>query len=470
MDNNNMSNNKTPVCTGACLFGKCPNKVCVRYLQKERKAAQIKTGMNILTANVLPEITSDKTGYGIAVDIGTTTVVMYLYDCGTTKQVGCVSRLNAQATIGIDVISRIKYCSDYENGLGLLNEGIIMELNQLLGEITTQYGVEKHSIKHMVITGNTTMLHLLTKTSPVTMGVSPFTPASLFGNSYDATALGIDCANTKAYLVPCVSAFVGGDITSAVLASGMFDGEDLCVLLDIGTNGEVAVGNKHGIYATSTAAGPAFEGAHIEHGMAGVPGAINTVNAYLGEIEITTINDVPAKGICGSGLLDAMALMLNIGVIDETGRIVDPLEVDESLKKYFTEMNGQPAIKLVGDIVLTQKDIREVQMAKAAITAGLLSLLHHANKDMSDVKKVFLAGGFGNFLDEQSAIRVGLLPKQAAGKIATIGNAAGTGAIMALLNDGYIESNAQIAQAGEHVELGHNPYFMDQYIENMAFV
>ena len=460
--------NKTPVCTGACLFGKCPHKVCIKHLQREKKAVQLKANMNILTTGLMPDITSDKTGYGVAVDIGTTTVVMYLYDCGTMQQLGCLSRLNAQATIGVDVISRIKYCSEYEDGLSILNEAIVTLINQLLNEITDNV-TNKDDISHIVLTGNTTMLHLLAKISPVTMGVSPFTPASLFGDIRDAAQLGLDLKGAKAYLVPCISAFVGGDITSAILASGMFGSDSFCALLDIGTNGEVAVGSKNGIFATSTAAGPAFEGAQISCGMAGVNGAINSVFALKGELKITTIGEKEPVGICGSGLLDALALMLDVGLVDETGRIVDKADINDSLKIYLTEIDGESAVKVFGDIALTQKDIREVQTAKAAIAAGLKSLLHHAQKDMNDVETIYLAGGFGNYMDEESAIRIGLLPREASGRIKTIGNAAGAGAIMALLNDGYMENNTQIAKAGEHVELGHNPYFMDQYIEDMFF-
>ncbi len=458
---------KTPVCTGACLFGKCPNKVCVRYLQK-KNAVQLKADMNILTDSVLPEIKSDKKGFGIAVDIGTTTVVAYLFDCESVKPAGVSSRLNSQASIGIDVISRIKYCSEQEEGLSVLNEAIITQVNSMAGGLCEQAGIEINEIKHMVFTGNTTMLHLLAKLSPVSMGVLPFEPASYFGDFYKASELGLDVP-AKAYLTPCVSAFVGGDITTAILASGMFKGDELCALMDIGTNGEVAIGNKNGILATSTAAGPAFEGAHIRHGMAGVPGAINSVYVYKGSIETTTIGDKPAKGICGSGLLDAVALMIDVGLVDETGRISEASEVNEAIRKYIVQEDGMAGIEVCEGITITQKDIREMQTAKAAVAAGLKSLVHHAGRDVSDLEKVYLAGGFGNFMDADSAVKVGLLPKQVQGKIYPIGNAAGTGAIMALLNDKYKEECEKIARASKHVELGHNPYFMEQYVDNMYF-
>lgn len=189
----------------------------------------------------------------------------------------------------------------------------------------------------------------------------------------------------------------------------------------------------------------------------------------MGDIEVSTVNGVPAKGICGSGLLDAAALFLDMGLIDDTGRITCEDEAGENVRKYLTIVNGQPALKLYDSITLTQKDIRELQTAKAAIAAGALSLLKSAGKDIGDVKTVYLAGGFGNFMDEESALRIGLLPKQAKGRIKAIGNAAGAGAIMALLNDKYIKENESIVVNSEHVELGGDPFFIEKYIENMYF-
>jgi uncharacterized 2Fe-2S/4Fe-4S cluster protein (DUF4445 family) len=449
-------------CTGACLFGKCPNKTCVRYLTKQRDAVQLKADMNILTEGTLPEIKSDKSGVGAAVDIGTTTVVAYLYDCADAKRLGVASRINSQASIGVDVISRIKYCSDFENGLEILCSAIIKDINALLEELSGKCGVSIENIEHIVITGNTTMLHLLTGLSPVSMGVLPFEPKSLFGVYYDPAKLGLAAIHADIYLTPCISAFVGGDITTAILASGLYKEKELCALLDIGTNGEVALGNRDFLYVTSTAAGPAFEGAQISCGMAGVPGAINKVYPYDGAIKTTTIGSRIAQGVCGSGLLDAVALMVSSGLVDETGRIADA-------GGYIVESGGQPGVEISPGIIITQKDIREIQTAKAAIAAGLEALLNHAGKTIEEVSRIYLAGGFGNFMDPDSAIRIGLLPKQAADKINAIGNAAGTGAIMALLDDGYKDLCATIAKTGRHVELGSNPVFFERYIENMYF-
>jgi len=464
-----VSNDKQQVCTGACLFGKCPFKSCIKYEQRKKHAAQIKTDMQILTSCHIHDIAGEKQGYGIAVDIGTTTVVAYLYDLASCTQLAIASRINAQVTLGTDVISRIKYCMDIEDGLSDMNEAIVKELNSLIEELLAQGKLGTADISRMVVTGNTTMLHLFAGLSPVAMGVAPFEPESTFGYSAKAADLGLIVKEADVYLTDCISAFVGGDITTAILASGMFAGDDLCLLLDIGTNGEVALGSKNGIRGTSTAAGPAFEGAQLSHGMASVKGAINSVYVLEGEIHVTTIGDIEPKGICGSGAVDALALALRAGLVDETGRIADKDEVAGPLRKYLTEENGMPALKIAGEIVMTQKDIREIQTAKAAIAAGVLSLLHDAGEDLNSVKKLYLAGGFGNYMVPENAVTIGLLPREIADRIEPIGNAAGAGAVMVLLSEKYEAQCKAIKQSGQHVNLENNPFFMEKYVDCMMF-
>ncbi len=457
------------VCTGACLFGKCPFKECVKYKSAKREAVQLKSDMRILTQSLLPEITTDKTGYGIAVDIGTTTVVAYLYVLESGQCLGVRSTINPQATLGVDVISRIKFCGDNEDGLRKMQDAIIISLNRLIGKLCEKNSLMADGISHIVLTGNTTMLHLVSGLSPVSMGYSPFTPESLFGNKVKAGEIGLDAPGAQVYLVPCISSFVGGDITSAILASGMCSGEDMCLLMDIGTNGEVALGNKNGIWATSTAAGPAFEGAEITKGMAGVPGAVNSVFIREGKIEYTVIRDEKPVGICGSGLLDLAAIAVQTGLMDETGRILAQDEAGSGAEKYLRQTEDGPAIYVDENVYLTQKDIRQVQTAKAAMAAGVLALAHSAGIGLSDIKTVYIAGGFGNYMDPESAVLVGLIHRELGDKIKFIGNAAGSGAIMALLNDSYKTESQKIAGLGRHVELGGDPYFMEKYVDCMYF-
>lgn len=417
----------------------------------------------IMTQGVMPEVMCDKTGYGIAVDIGTTTIALYLYDMGKSECLAIESRMNGQARYGADVISRIQYCSEHVDGLQVLQRCVIDELNDMIGNVCRASEIASDEVCCGVITGNTTMLHLLTGLSPETMGVLPFKPLSLFGKTMTMSALGLLAAPDAAcYLPPCMSAFVGGDISCALLPAGFLQVKDVCLLMDIGTNGELVVGNQDFVYSTSTAAGPAFEGAHIRCGMAGVIGAIDRVYEKDGCIRVNVIGDVRAQGLCGSGLLDAIALLRRKGVIDETGRIT------EEHKEWQCTYEGQAAVKIADDVVLTQQDVREVQMAKAAIAAGVLALLKSAKLTCEDIKKVYLAGGFGNYMDQQSAKEIGLLPS-GLGEVMSMGNAAGAGAVMALLNGSYQGEMQRTCDRARHIELGHNPYFMEKYMEEMCF-
>ncbi|MEF9863879.1 MAG: ASKHA domain-containing protein [Christensenellaceae bacterium] len=404
-----------PICKGECLFGKCPHKVCVKAMAQSQDAVDFHADMKILTQGNMPIMNSSKTGYGVAIDIGTTTVVVYLYDLEKMKCVSVVSRINKQASLGLDVISRIKFCGDHKDGLFKMHRAITDELNDLIDQ-------------------------------------------TLKENEID-----LNLGNAQCYLTPCMSAFVGGDISTALIATGFDKTQDICLLMDIGTNGEVAIGNKDFIWSTSTAAGPAFEGAHIKCGMAGVKGAINSVFAKQGKIEHTTIGNEKAQGICGSGLLDAVALMCEIEVIDETGRIDT-----EKNCKFVGEKDGEVVIFLTDDVYITQKDIRELQTAKAAVAAGVLSLAHCAEIKIEDVKRVYIAGGFGNYMDIHSAMAIGLLSKDFK-EITSVGNAAGTGAIMTLIDDSYKENMSELCKHSKHVELGSNPYFMEKYVDCMYF-
>ncbi|MBC5647009.1 ASKHA domain-containing protein [Christensenella tenuis] len=454
---------KELVCRGECLFGKCPHKHCIKFAQQDAEAKDLRAEMKILTDGVMPELKTEKTGYGIAVDIGTTTVVAYLYHFDEAKCICVKSRINAQASLGLDVISRIKFCTDQNDGLKKMNDAIIKELNSLMDEAFDESGVTREQIAECVITGNTTMLHLLANLSPVSMGVLPFEPLSTFGCYESAEKLGIALPGAQCYLTPCMSAFVGGDITSALLATGFAGSDEICLLMDIGTNGEVAIGNKDFILSTSTAAGPAFEGAQISCGMAGVKGAINSVDALQGKLKTTVIGGGNAQGLCGSGLLDTIALMRKIGVIDETGRIAD-----ETGSRFIGEKDGEPVILITDQVFITQKDIRELQTAKAAVAAGVLSLVKEAEMQVKDIKRVYLAGGFGNYMNQQSATEIGLLSADFR-EVISVGNAAGAGASMALFDRAYEKDMNHLCAVGKHVELGSNPYFMDKYVECMYF-
>lgn len=381
--------------------------------------------------------------YGAAVDIGTTTVVLKLFSSDGAC-VGQSSSLNPQRSFAADVIGRI---GEALKGNGfLLQQQITDCINRLLLNSCAQAGIRKSDIDRMVITGNTAMLYLLTGKDPVSISRAPFKADTLFGTWTEV--LGI-----KTYLPMCMNAFVGADITAAVLETGMCEKNDTALLCDIGTNGEIALFKDGKLYVTSTAAGPAFEGAEISCGCGSVDGAIHRVWAEDGAVYAHTLGNLPAVGICGTGFVDAVAAFLETGKIDETGAIVGELAVSA---------NG-------GTVFLTGKDIRALQLAKAAVAAGIETLLLRTETKVTDIQTLFLAGGFGNKLDPYSAARIGLIPVSLAAKTCGVGNAALSGAVKMLFDSQLITASEAIASSAVHIGLGGNADFNDAFIENMIF-
>ncbi|MBQ3141410.1 MAG: DUF4445 domain-containing protein, partial [Clostridia bacterium] len=301
---------------------------------------------------------------GVAVDIGTTTVVAYLYDLTTGEQLGVRSALSAQKAFGADVISRIKCAT--EQGTEPLRNAAVGQLNELIRQVCVQTAPSR--VMKMAVCGNPTMQHLLCGLSPETIAAAPFETVSDFGACISAEALGISShAGANVYVLPSISGYVGGDITAGVIACGMDRGSDVRLMLDIGTNGEMALATPDGIYYCATAAGPAFEGAHIEDGVGGITGAVSSVRAQDGAIRFATIGNAPAVGICGSGIIDAVATLLDVGAVDETGRLCDSDEYDEPYCSMLDEDEGKFILDPASGIGITGKDLREVQLAKAAI-------------------------------------------------------------------------------------------------------
>lgn len=376
--------------------------------------------------------------YGAAVDIGTTTVVCKVFAPDGTC-VGERSCLNPGRAFASDVIGRID--AALRGHAGALQQ----QITDCIAELLAQTGCADQ-IKRMVITGNTAMLYLLTGRCPASIARAPFVSETLFGEA--VTLLGIDT-----FLPPCMNAFVGADITCAVLASGMTTQNETALLCDIGTNGELALWKNGVLYITSTAAGPAFEGAEISSGCGGVVGAVDRVYTANGRVYAHTIGDKPAVGICGSGLIDAVAAFLQTNQIDETG-----MAEEETL---YLSAHG-------GTVTLTQGDIRALQLAKAAVAAGIEMLLARSGTSADEVATVYLAGGFGNKLSVASAVQIGLLPRAFLHKTVPIGNAALSGAVMLLSDDAKQEAE-RIASLSRHVELGGNAEFNDAFVEKMLF-
>ena len=392
--------------------------------------------------------------WGVAVDIGTTTLAAQLYHDGVFQ--GDAVSTNPQGVFGADVMSRI--------GAALAGEGralqkrVVGAIEEMILPLVKNFGVQLSDIDAMVLTGNTTMLYLLTGRNPETLSHAPFTADCLFGETIDAKEIGFSFP-ARCYLPRCIAAFVGADITTAMLASGMLEQADTALLVDIGTNGEMALWQNNQLICCATAAGPAFEGAEISCGCHGIPGAVDHVWVEGGSIRAHTIGEVAPLGICGSGIIDALAALLATETVGETGK----------LEKPDAEYNGEKAAKIAESVYLTQKDIRNVQLAKSAICAGIRTLLHEAGLKEKDLTAFYIAGGFGSFIDLNSAAAIGLFPAELIGVARVIGNAAETGAAMMLQDATLHETIAGILDRANAIDLSSKSYFMDQYVEGMCF-
>ncbi|HAA90792.1 MAG TPA: ferredoxin [Peptococcaceae bacterium] len=425
----------------------------------------------------------DTTGelLGIAFDVGTTTIVGYLMDLRTGEQLSVASALNPQTRYGADVISRITYITLEEEGLRTLHNCVIEAINQLIGEAAEKAGVSPRNIYALTFVGNTCMHHLFLGINPKNLALAPYVPVVKTPLVLAARELGIEINEAgKVYVLPTIAGFVGADTVGVILATDLDWSEEIKLAIDIGTNGEIVLGSREKLLACSAAAGPAFEGAQIYCGMRGALGAIDHVR--FGEsVEYTVIGGVKPEGICGSGLIDAVAGLLELGIIDQNGRILSPHEVGnrgaERFRNSIVLHDGANAFLLAGEsetahgrpILITQRDIRELQLAKGAIATGIYVLMEKLGITTGDIAEVLLAGAFGNYLDPESACAIGLIPPELAGKVRGVGNAAGAGAIAALLSRGEFRRAALISESVEYVELSAYPEFNEIFPRFLVF-
>lgn len=388
--------------------------------------------------------------YGAAVDIGTTTLAACLYDSrGDLIAEGSCG--NPQAGWGADVISRIEAAL---NGNALVIAGIVREaVNRLLEQMAEEARIACGDIDGLVVTGNTAMLYLFTGTDVDPLSHAPFAIEHRFGETRKAKELELVSLNpdTEVYLPPCISAYVGADLVTSLLASDIWGKTGIRMLVDIGTNGEMVLQKEDGCIVCSVAAGPAFEGAGISCGMQGKCGAVDRVVLRNGQLVPHVIGEKEAVGICGSGVVDGIACLLDAGQIEESGC----LEIDP--------------ISILPSVALTQKDIRMIQLAKSAVHAGILTLLHVAGISCEAVDELCVAGGFGSYLNVENAGRIGLLPAELVQKVRCIGNAALSGAASILLHQEYRSTCRMYADSARLVELSNDPFFGEAYIENMLF-
>lgn len=409
-----------------------------------------------------------------AVDIGTTTVAIFLIDTATGEPLDVLSQMNRQSVYGADVLTRIAHAEN--GGLPALSRAIRAQIQEMLTELTERTGAALRDIGFLTVVGNTTMLHLLVGEDPSGIGRAPFTPAFIDSREYSPQELSLPLAPSgRVLLVPCVSAYVGADIVSAAVAIDMDRESQTTLLVDIGTNGELLLRQGEAVFACSTAAGPALEGATIRAGVGGVAGAISGWHRAGNAFEQETIGGGEPVGICGSGLLDLLATLLTDGIVDETGRMTDGSEVtDPEIAEAYAgrvqhDENGEPMFNFAGGYWFTQQDLREIQLAKAAIAAGIDTLLDHAGMGAKDLERVVLTGGFGQHLDVRSAQLLGLLPVLPAERFLPIAGGAGIGAVRSIRESGTIERMLAFQKRVEYIELSGHPHFQNQYIERMTF-
>lgn len=406
-------------------------------------------GERIVTGGALPEfeLTPAFEKYGMAIDLGTTTLAARLYNTAGVC-IAEISRLNPQQKWGADVISRIE--ASLGGKAGELALAIREELDSMARELAVTARIDSSDIDGAVITGNTVMLSLLTEESVEPFSHAPFDVKRLFGESLTADSLGFSSLDpdTLVYLPPCISAFVGADTACAILATELC-GNETAMLADIGTNGEIALWQGGRLTVCSTAAGPAFEGVGISMGMRGADGAIDKVSVENGELAVHVIGGADPVGICGSGLVDAVACMLELEIIDESGYLED--------EEFFIKV----------PVCLTPKDIRMLQLAKSAICAGLMTLIEVVSDTISSISRLYIAGGFGSYLDRGSAVRIGLIPKDLAERMQAVGNAALGGAAMLLLDVNAREKAENLARSAVTVDLSSDPVFSEKYMRTM---
>lgn len=442
-------------------------------------------GFKITTVLVDDELIAIEPGdttaacYGLAFDIGSTSLVGTLVNLTTGADVAVAARVNPQTSFGDDVVSRIQRCRTNPSGLAQLHTAVLEGVNKIIDDLTRKTHISPTYIYEAVFAGNTTMQQILCGINPAALGEMPFLPAFREALEGDASALRLHInPHAKFYVFPQLGGFVGGDTTAGILATRLEQVTTPTLLVDIGTNGEIVLAHEGKMLATSVAAGPAFEGARIANGMRATSGAIEKV-LIDGDVRLNVIGNTKPAGICGSGLIDVAAEMLRAGILDSTGRILSPDEVPpqlpEALRARLVEADGETHFLLAaaGDsatgapLLLYQRDIRELQLANAAIRAGINILMKKAGLQPEMLDTILLAGGFGNFIRRNHARRIGMLPPIPCSKIRFVGNTASFGAKRALLSSLEKRTASTLINKVRHVDLSLDPEFQMEFSNAM---
>ena len=405
--------------------------------------------------------------YGAAVDLGSTTVVVYLWNLVSGTVVGVASNYNKQISCGEDILARVNYAR--KNGLTRLQSLATESINSAITSACNTAGIDRDDIYEVVVAGNTVMTHMLLGIDPAYMIAEPYVPVVRRALSVAASRIGITCnSNGGLFAFPAVSDFIGGDIIADILACGMAERDEISLLIDIGTNFEVVLGNKEWMFSCAGAAGPALEGGEVLFGMRANPGAIEKITIEAGTLnpKFSTINNIKPRGICGSGLIDLLADLLETCVIDRTGRINTEIDNPRIRKTgHFPEyvIVWAKETEIGKDIVITENDIKNLIMSKASIHAACVTLMKEAGISRHEISTIFFAGAFGNYLDKKNATTIGLIPEIEFNQIRNLGNGAVVGANIALVNRRVRKQLDEIAHKIGYIELNAENSFMDEY-------
>jgi len=411
--------------------------------------------------------------FGVAVDIGSTSLAAALVNLRTGRVAGTTSRVNPQVRYGADIISRIHFAQEHGYGNALLHDGIVEAIGEMIVDLEAQGGVHAEQVIAIACAGNATMTHTAVGADIIPLGQAPY--QGLFTHEVRRQARDWDWSvhpDAVVTFLPMVGHHIGGDTVAAILACQMDRAERWQLLIDLGTNTEVVVGSTRGLFATSTAAGPAFEGANIEHGMRAAPGAIDRVRILAsGRLVVGTVANQPARGICGSGLIDAVAELHRAGVIATSGYMKsrDECVADgvhaKLCERVIDAPSAQRRVRFDGDVMLTALDVRQLQLVKGSIAAGIALVLEHAGVRADELDAVFIAGTFGSFVRKESVQAIGLVPAIDPERVHFVGNAAGVGARMTLVDARCRERARQIAAQCRYLELAGHPEYEDAFVK-----
>jgi uncharacterized 2Fe-2S/4Fe-4S cluster protein (DUF4445 family) len=417
--------------------------------------------------------------YGAAVDVGTTTVVCYLLDLGHARQVDVVSFVNPQRQLGPDVVSRIAYAHQGKHNLLEARHCVVEAVDEALAALCAKHRAPLRSFSRITIVGNPTMLHILRGVDPWPLGVAPYQPAFTEAQTIAAAAAGFrSLAHAELILLPGVAGHLGADALAGLVALGLPRRRGLFLFIDMGTNGEIVLVSEDDALGASCAAGPAFEGVHISSGMAALPGAIERVDDEDGRLTLDTIDSAKPQGICGSGLVDAMALLVRQGIVATSGRLRERADLASDLPpdlrhRLHVDGAGRSFVLHESDVgpalTLTQRDVREVQLAKAPIRVGVEVLLEEIGAGPEQVDAVFVAGAFGSSVRADGLVTLGILPAAMADRIHPVGNVAGMGAKLALTSEERLEEARQLARRIRHVELMLRQDFHARFADHIPF-